>query len=104
MKIKCIVQSEMQMFTLCPLIYQGARPKRILKIQLLATKKKIGTTTWTLDDAWCDVSKKWPNVTQDEYILTEDDGTEIISDDHYQALDHKATLQLCLKSAPEGTH
>ena len=79
-------------------MFQGTRPKRMLKVQRLDTGKKIGSIARTLTDIWSEILKKWPDITPENYILTEEDETEITSNEYYEALDNKTLLQLRLKS------
>ena len=60
--------------------------------------KKFGSTAGTLDGLWSDISKRWPDITQVNSILMEEDETEIISDNYFQVLQDKANLHIRLKS------
>ena len=83
-------------------MFQGTRPKRMLKVQRLDTEKKIGCTARTLSGIWSEISVKWPDIIPENYLLTEEDETEITTNEYYEALENNTLLQLHLKSTQEG--
>ena len=79
---------------------KGARPKKTLKVT--HTQEKIISAAQTLCDLWSDISRRWPEVSGENYSLKEENGTEILNDDCYQALPNNALLQISWSSSQTG--
>ena len=65
----------------------------------------IGSSARTLDAVWSEIQKKWIDVTQEKYFLTESDGIKVETDENFHhALEDNdlTTLQLRSKLPLKG--